>query len=67
MKLETIKKNFEKRNIEVVDVKELFNDFKFTLKDKDTNITRTIKIAKNGVLTSKYYSMIKDYFKSLHN
>ena len=65
IKLETIKKNFEKINIEVISIKELYNDYKFTLKDNDVNITRKINIAKNGILTKAYYSLVKEYFKQL--
>ena len=63
--LKTIKKDFEKRNIEVIDIKELYNDYKLTLKDNDVNITRKIKIAKSGVLSEEFYSFLKDHFKLL--
>lgn len=52
-------------NIELVGGKELHNDYSLTLKNKDNNATRKVKVAKDVKPTKSYCDYLKDYFNSL--
>ena len=52
-------------NIELVGGKELYNEFSLTLRNKDNNVIRKIKVAKNIKTIKSYCKYLKDYFDNL--